>query len=88
MRKRFQCYTSFLQQTLDAIGLSAYPVTDLVLCNVRLWQYLKFSVPPNDFETVKCINALGGIINDLEKQRREAEAMLYDIEEDDEEWKK
>jgi UDP-glucose 6-dehydrogenase len=31
------------------------------------------------------IEALKGLMHDLEKQKREAEAMLYDIEEDDEE---
>ena len=40
-------------EALDAIGLSKYPVTDLVLRDVRLWQYLKLSVPPKDFEKVK-----------------------------------
>jgi hypothetical protein len=40
-------------EALDAIGLSQYPVTDLVLRDVRLWQYLKISVPPKDYAKVK-----------------------------------
>jgi len=41
--------------TLEDIGLSRYPVTELVLRDVRLWQYLKLSVPPKDFAKVKRI---------------------------------
>jgi len=33
--------------------LSTYHVTELVLRNKRLWQYLKLSVPPKDFAKVK-----------------------------------
>jgi len=33
--------------------LSAYAVTELVLRDVRLWQYLKLSIPPKDFKKVK-----------------------------------
>ena len=40
-------------KTLDAIGLSTYPVTELVLRDERLWQYLKLSIPPKDFHKVK-----------------------------------
>ena len=40
-------------QTLGEIGLSNYPVSDLVLHDERLWQYLKISVPPKDFAKVK-----------------------------------
>ncbi len=40
-------------EDLESIGLSKYPVTDLVLRDVRLWQYLKISVPPKDFKKVK-----------------------------------
>jgi hypothetical protein len=46
-------------QTLDAIGLSywvsRYGVTELVLRDVRLWQYLKISVPHKDFDKVRLI---------------------------------
>src|SRR5947209_208183 len=40
-------------ETLDEIGLSKYHVTELVLTDVRLWQYLQLSVPPKDFAKVK-----------------------------------
>ncbi len=50
---RFFCVKGTSIETLDAIGLSAYPVTDLMLRDVRLWQYLKISVPPKDFEKVR-----------------------------------
>lgn len=40
-------------EDLHTIGLSIYPLTDLVLRDVRLWQYLKLSVPPKDFQKVK-----------------------------------
>ncbi len=42
-------------QVLDGIGLAKYPVTDLVLRDERLWQYLKLSIPPKHFEKVKRI---------------------------------
>ena len=42
-------------QTLLEIGLSKYPVTELVMRDVRLWQYLKLSIPPKDFEKVRRI---------------------------------
>lgn len=50
---RFFCVKGTSIETLDAIGLSTYPITDLVLRDVRLWQYVKISVPPKDFEKVK-----------------------------------
>lgn len=50
---RFFCVKGTSIETLDSIGLSQYPVTDLVLRDVRLWQYLKISVPSKDFEKVK-----------------------------------
>ncbi len=37
------------------IGLSTYPVTELVLRDVRLRQYLKLRIPPKDFEKMKCL---------------------------------
>ena len=40
-------------QALDDIGLSTYPVTELVLRDERLWQYLKLSIPPKAFAKVK-----------------------------------
>ena len=40
-------------KTLDEIGLSDYPITELVLVDERLWQYLKLSIPPKDFAKVK-----------------------------------
>ena len=40
-------------QVLDDIGLSTYSVTELVLRDERLWQYLKLSIPPKDFAKVK-----------------------------------
>jgi hypothetical protein len=49
------CVKNTSIQTLNAIGLSTYPVTELVLRDVRLWQYLKISVPPKDFDKVKLI---------------------------------
>lgn len=42
-------------KTLEEIGLSKHPVTELVLRDVRLWQYLKLSIPPKEFEKVKRI---------------------------------
>ena len=50
---RTLCIKGTSLQALDDIGLSAYPVTDLVLRDERLWQYLKFSIPPKDFKKVK-----------------------------------
>src|SRR5437868_3579664 len=40
-------------KTLEEIGLSKYSVSDLVLRDERLWQYLKLSIPPKDFAKVK-----------------------------------
>jgi len=42
-------------KTLSEIGLSKYPFTELVLRDVRLWQYLKLSIQPKDFEKVRRI---------------------------------
>lgn len=49
------CVKGTSTHTLDEIGLSKYPVTDLVLRDVRLWQYLKLSIPPKDFDKVKLL---------------------------------
>lgn len=50
---RTLCVKGTSIKTLDDIGLSTYPVTELVLRDVRLWQYLKLSIPPKAFEKVK-----------------------------------
>jgi hypothetical protein len=50
---RTLCVKGTSTQTLVDIGLSTYPVTELVLRDERLWQYLKLSIPPNDFNKVK-----------------------------------
>ena len=50
---RFVCVKGTSNQTLAAIGLSNYSVTELVLTDERLSHYLKLSIPPNDFEKVK-----------------------------------
>jgi hypothetical protein len=50
---RSLCVKGTSTHTLDEIGLSKYPVTDLVLRDVRLWQYLKLSIPPKDFDKVR-----------------------------------
>ncbi len=50
---RFLCIKGTSIKTLEEIGLSIYPVTELVLTDVRLWQYLKLSIPPKDFEKVR-----------------------------------
>src|SRR2546423_6832590 len=50
---RTLCVKGTSIKTLDNIGLSAYPVTELVLRDERLWQYLKLSIPPKDFTKVK-----------------------------------
>ena len=50
---RFVCVKGTSIKTLDEIGLSNYTVTELVLTDERLKQYLKLSTPPNDFEKVK-----------------------------------
>lgn len=42
-------------QNLMEIGLSKYPVAELVLRDVRLWQYLKLSIPPKELEKAKRI---------------------------------
>ena len=51
---RFVCVKGSIQ-TLEAIGLSNYSVTELVVRDERLSQYLKLSIPPNDFDKVKLI---------------------------------
>jgi hypothetical protein len=50
---RTLCVKGTSIQALDAIGLSHYSVTELVLADERLWQYLKLSIPPKDFQKVK-----------------------------------
>jgi hypothetical protein len=50
---RTLCVKGASNKTLEAIGLSTYPVTELVLADVRLWQYLKLSIPPKDFDKVR-----------------------------------
>ena len=49
------CVKNTSIQTLNEIGLSRYAVTELVLRDVRLWQYLKISVLPKDFDKVRLI---------------------------------
>lgn len=50
---RSLCVKGTSIHTLEEIGLSRYPLTELVLQDERLWQYLKLSVPPKDFDKVK-----------------------------------
>ena len=50
---RFFCVKGTTLQALLEIGLSSYPVSDLSIRDIRLWQYLKISVPPKDYEKVK-----------------------------------
>jgi len=50
---RSLCVKEVSIQTLLEIGLLKYPVTELVLRDERLWQYLKLSIPPKDFDKVK-----------------------------------
>jgi len=50
---RTLCVKGTSIKTLEEIGLSTYSITDLVLTDVRLWQYLKLSIPPKDFAKVK-----------------------------------
>jgi len=52
---RTLCVKGASIQTLLEIGLSKYPVTELVLRDERLWQYLKLSIPPKHFDHVKWI---------------------------------
>ena len=54
---RTLCVKDTSIKTLEEIGLSAYPVTELVLTDERLWQYLKLCILPKDFEKVKRILA-------------------------------
>ena len=50
---RSLCVKGTSIKTLEEIGLSTYSITDLVLTDERLWQYLKLSIPPKDFDKVK-----------------------------------
>ena len=50
---RSLCVKGTSRQALSEIGLSHFAVTELVLADERLWQYLKLSVPPKDFTKVK-----------------------------------
>ena len=50
---RTLCVKGTSVKTLEEIGLSTYSITDLVLTDERLWQYLKLSIPPKDFAKVK-----------------------------------
>ena len=50
---RFFCVKEITLQALLEIGLSNYPVSDLSIRDIRLWQYLKISVPPKGYEKVK-----------------------------------
>jgi hypothetical protein len=50
---RFLCIKGASLHTLEEIGLSKFPITDLVLRDVRLWQYLRLSIPPKDFGKVR-----------------------------------
>ena len=50
---RVVCVKGTSIQTLEAIGLSNYSVTELVVRDERLSHYLKLSTPPNDFDRVK-----------------------------------
>jgi hypothetical protein len=52
---RFFCVKGTSIASLTEIGLSSYPVIELVLRDERLWQYLKLSTPPKDFDKVKRI---------------------------------
>ena len=52
---RSLCVKGTSINTLEEIGLSTYPVTDLALTDERLCQYLKLSMPPKDFDKVKRI---------------------------------
>ncbi len=77
---RSLCVKGTSIQTLSEIGLSRYPVTELVLRDVRLWQYLKLSIPPKAFDKAKrileeheiaivCIDApdfIGLCLNDIQ----------------------
>src|SRR2546423_5732953 len=50
---RTMCVKGTSIKILEEIGLSNYSVTELVLCDERLWQYLKLSIPPKAFAKVK-----------------------------------
>src|SRR5258708_32617864 len=52
---RSLCVKGTSLHVLDEIGLAKYPVTELVLRDERLWQYLKLSIPPKHCEKVKRI---------------------------------
>ena len=53
--RRTLCVKDTSIKTLDEIGLSAYPVTELVLKDERLRLYFKLCIPPKEFEKVKRI---------------------------------
>ena len=59
--------------------MSATPVETIKRKMANLYQLAMEATSDHTIETLK------GLMHDLEKQKREAEAMLYDIEEDDEE---
>jgi hypothetical protein len=50
---RILCVKGTSITTLEAIGLSKYPVTDLVVRDERLQHYFKLSIPPKDVAKVK-----------------------------------
>src|SRR5947209_2953280 len=50
---RSLCVKGVSINALGDIGLSTYSVTDLSVTDERLWQYLKISIPPKDFDKVK-----------------------------------
>ncbi len=50
---RTLCVKGTSVKTLEEIGLSTYSITDLALTDERLWQHLKLSIPPKDFDKVK-----------------------------------
>jgi hypothetical protein len=52
---RTLCVKKTSVKTFSEIGLSKYAVTELVLKDKRLKQYLKLSIPPDDLEKVKLI---------------------------------
>jgi hypothetical protein len=47
------CVKGTSVKILSEIGLSKYPVTELVLKDTRLKQYFKLSIPPNNLEKGK-----------------------------------
>jgi hypothetical protein len=47
------CVKGTSLHTLEEIGFSMYSITELVLTDFRLWQYLKLSIPQKDVARVK-----------------------------------